>query len=100
MATDGNLFLVKRNNGASNIYGITAEARANYNRLLQIEGGITLQKSRYEELVEWSQQLPGTKEYLRTPNAYGYYTLTYNPNNRFSTSLSGIYTWAYACSAF
>ncbi len=92
MATDRNLFLVKRNNGASNIYGITAEARANYNRLLQIEGGITLQKSRYEELVEWSQQLPGTKEYLRTPNAYGYYTLTYNPNNRFSTSLSGIYT--------
>ncbi|WP_372947169.1 TonB-dependent receptor [Mariniphaga sp.] len=89
---DGNSLMEKRNGGLSNVYGVTFEARANYNRMFQLESGITLQKSLYEEPVAWSEQLPGTAKYLRTPEAYGYYTLTLTPGNRFSTSLSGIYT--------
>jgi outer membrane receptor for ferrienterochelin and colicins len=89
---EGNSLMEKRNGGLSNIYGATFEARANYNRKFQVEGGLTLQKSLYEESVEWSEQLPGTKEYLRTPKAYGYYILTWTPGNRISISLSGVYT--------
>jgi outer membrane receptor for ferrienterochelin and colicins len=88
----GNSLMEKRNGGLSNVYGATFEARANYNRMFQLEGGLTLQKSSHEEPVKWSEQLPGTKKYLRTPEAYGYYTLTITPGNRFSASLSGIYT--------
>ncbi len=40
----------------------------------------------------WSKELPGTEEFLRTPNAYGYYTLTWPPTEKFKTALSGIYT--------
>lgn len=88
----GNSILEKRNGGASNVYGATIEARLNYNRKLQVETGVTLQKSIYENPVVWSEELPGTKDYLRTPESYGYYTLTWTPGDRFSTTLSGIYT--------
>ncbi|MBW6534319.1 MAG: TonB-dependent receptor [Mariniphaga sp.] len=89
---NGNSLMEKRNGGLSNVYGATFEARANYNRNFQIEAGITWQKSQYEEQVEWSEQQPGVKEYLRTPDTYGYYTVTWTPGNRFSAALSGIYT--------
>lgn len=89
---DGNSIMEKRNGGNSNVYGATFELRGNYDRKLQIEGGLTIQKSMYEELVEWSSEIPGTKEYLRTPETYGYYTLTWEPNNKFKAALSGIYT--------
>ncbi len=89
---EGNSLIEKRNGGLSNVFGGTFEARANYNRLFQIEGGITLQRSMHEEPVEWSEQLPGTKDYLRSPDAYGYFTTTWTPGNRFNASLSGIYT--------
>ncbi len=88
----GNSLMEKRNGGLSSVYGTTFEARANYNRIFQVEAGVTFQKSLYDQPVAWSEQLPGTKEYLRTPEAYGYYTLTLTPGNRFSASLSGVYT--------
>jgi len=88
----GNSLMEKRNGGLSNVYGATLEARANYNRMFQVEGGLTLQKSLYQEAVAWSEELPGTTDYLRTPEIYGYYTLTLTPGNRFSASFSGVYT--------
>ncbi|MEN8116612.1 MAG: TonB-dependent receptor [Bacteroidota bacterium] len=94
MGTDeeGNSILEKRNGGKSKVFGTTFEGRFNYNRLLQIEGGLTLQKSLYNEAIAWSEELPGTKEYLRTPEVYGYYTLSWTPGSKFSASLSGVYT--------
>ncbi len=89
---DGNSLIEKRNGGNSNVYGITFEARANFNRKLQLETGITWQKSQYAEEVAWSEELPGTKDYLRTPDTYGYYTITWTPRSKFSAALSGIYT--------
>ncbi len=89
---DGNSLMEKRNGGNSNVYGATFEARTNFNGKVQLEAGITLQKSQYDEEVVWSEELPGTKDYLRTPDAYGYYTLSWTPNNKFSAALSGVYT--------
>ena len=89
---DGNSIMEKRNGSGSQVYGATFEVRANFNRTLQIEGGLTAQRSRYDEAVAWSEELPGTKDYLRTPDVYGYYTLSWTPGDRFSASLSGVYT--------
>jgi len=89
---DGNSILEKRNGGKSNVYGATFEARANFNRKLQLEAGFTIQKSQYDTEIEWSAELPGEKDYLRTPEAYGYYTVTWTPTQRFSAALSGVYT--------
>ncbi|MDX8338131.1 TonB-dependent receptor [Draconibacterium sp. IB214405] len=88
----GNSIMEKRNGGNSDVYGATFEARANFNRTLQLEAGLTLQKSQYEEEVAWSEELPGTRDYLRTPETYGYYTITWTPVSKFSASLAGVYT--------
>jgi outer membrane receptor for ferrienterochelin and colicins len=90
--TGGNSILEKRNGGKSEVFGGTFEARANFNRKLQIEGGLTLQKSQYNDVVAWSADIPGTKDYLRSPDSYGYYTISFTPEKPFVASLSGIYT--------
>jgi len=88
----GNSIMQKQNGGNSQVMGTTLELRANFNRKLQAETGITLQKSLYDQPVKWSEELPGTTDYLRTPNSDGYYTLTWVPAEQFKTVLSGIYT--------
>jgi outer membrane receptor for ferrienterochelin and colicins len=40
----GNSIMEKRNGGNSNVFGATFEARANFNRKLQLEAGLTIQK--------------------------------------------------------
>ena len=82
----------KRNGRQSNVYGATFEARGNYNRVFQVEAGITLQRSRYANPVQWSEQLNGIRSYLRSPDTYGYFTSSLTPGSRFSASVSGIYT--------
>ncbi|MCK3683639.1 TonB-dependent receptor [Maribellus sp. YY47] len=90
--SNGNSILEKRNGGNSQVYGATFEARANFDRKLQMEAGLTLQKSIYDEAVAWSEELPGVKDYLRTPESYGYYTFSWTPAQKISLSLSGVYT--------
>ena len=62
------------------VKGLTMEFRANLEQKLQIESGLTLQKSFYDEAVSYSDELESRKEFLRTPNHYGYATLSYNPS--------------------
>ena len=88
----GNANQEKRNGPNSTVQGVTFEFRGNYNRRLQLESGITLQSSIYDEVVYWSEELDGTDKYLRTPDAYGYYTLTYTSLWGVQGALSGVYT--------
>ncbi|MCV6630870.1 MAG: TonB-dependent receptor [Flavobacteriaceae bacterium] len=69
----------KRNGAGAIVQGITLEARANFNYILEIDAGITIQKSEYEEAVVNIDGLEAKKEFLRTPNTYGYATLSYTP---------------------
>ncbi|NBC81918.1 MAG: TonB-dependent receptor [Bacteroidetes bacterium] len=86
------LIYEKRNGPNSTVQGITAELRTNYDRKVQLEAGYTLQSSRYDEPVFSSESLPGHKNYLRTPEQYGYFTLTLTPGTKIKASISGIYT--------
>ncbi|WP_066628295.1 TonB-dependent receptor [Labilibacter marinus] len=88
----GNMIMEKRNGSGSTVQGATFEFRGNYDRRIQLEAGLTIQTSQYDEEVFWSENLEGTKDYLRTPEEYGYYTLTYTPRSGFSAALSGVYT--------
>jgi outer membrane receptor for ferrienterochelin and colicins len=82
----------KRNGQGATVNGGTIELRGNYNRKVQLEAGITLQKSLYEEPVEHIAGLDPVKEFLRSPNEYGYLTLSFTPNKKFNASLSSVYT--------
>ena len=82
----------KRNGDGAVVKGITIEARLNYDKVFQVEAGFTFQKSLFDKAVKNSDILPAKREFLRTPNNYGYATLTYTPNLKFNTSLNLVYT--------
>lgn len=82
----------KHNGSGAAVQGGTLELRANYNRILQLESGLTLQTSLYDETVENIEGLPPRREFLRTPHTYGYLTLTFTPGQRLNASLSSVYT--------
>ncbi len=87
----GELF-EKRNGDGATVKGITIEARLNYDQIVQFETGFTFQSSLFDTAVENSDILEAKREFLRTPNNYGYATLTFNPNKKFTTALNYIYT--------
>ena len=89
---DRGILYEKRNGPGARVQGITAELRGNYNKKAQLETGITLQTSRHQEAVENLEGLPPRKEFLRSPNHYAYAIASFNPGERFSASLSSIYT--------
>ncbi|MCA0152287.1 TonB-dependent receptor [Winogradskyella vincentii] len=82
----------KQNGDAAVVQGITLETRANYKRKMQLEAGFTLQTSEFNTAVETIEGLAPRREFLRTPNEYGFATLSYMPNNKFNTNLNYVYT--------
>jgi outer membrane receptor for ferrienterochelin and colicins len=87
----GNLY-EKRNGIGATVTGTTLELRANYNRKVQLEAGVTLQKSLYDEPVENIENLEPLREFLRTPDVYGYATLSFTPGSRFNAAISSVFT--------
>lgn len=82
----------KKNGPGATVQGVTLELRANYDKKIQLESGLTLQKSLHDEAVENIEGLEAKREFLRTPESYGYLVLTFTPNQQINASVSGIYT--------
>lgn len=82
----------KRNGSGATVKGITVEARANFDYVFELEAGFTLQSSLFDEAIDNLAGLPAKREFLRTPNDYGYATLTYNPSKLWNISANITYT--------
>jgi outer membrane receptor for ferrienterochelin and colicins len=82
----------KRNGAGATVMGASLQLRANFNKKVEFDGGITLQSSLFDAPIEYSDVLPATNEFLRTPNLYGYGTLFYTPNKKFSATVNTVYT--------
>ena len=82
----------KQNGETARVQGMTVEVRANYKKKIQLETGFNIQSSRYDSAVEVLEGLPSTREFLRTPNQYGFATLSYLPNEKFKSSINYVYT--------
>ena len=54
--------------------GLTLEGKIAYLSLLQIQAGLTLQRSRYDEPHKWHDDAPAERKIFRTPDIYGYFT--------------------------
>ena len=91
---DGILINERYNESGAQVYGMTVEGKLAYRSLLQFQAGVTLQQAEYKEARNWSDDadLPLEKRMFRTPNFYGYFTLTYNPVKPLTLALSGTYT--------
>lgn len=89
---NGNQRLFRKNGSNSTVKGITLEGRINYSQKFQLETGFTVQRAEYDRPVAWSSELPGSREYLRSPETYGFYTLSILPQSRFNVNISGVIT--------
>lgn len=91
---EGNAVLVRCNGAGARVYGINLEAKANFPFKLQIQAGLTLQKSRYKEPEYCSEnpEIAPVRRMFRTPDTYGYFTATYNPVKPLQIALSGTYS--------
>lgn len=89
----GNLLLERRNGKGASVMGINLEGKIAYT-WLQLQAGATLQRSRYKEPEQWSDNpnVAPQKKMFRSPDCYGYFTATLTPVNRFTASLTGTYT--------
>jgi outer membrane receptor for ferrienterochelin and colicins len=82
----------KRNGPGATVQGATIEVRGNYNKVAQVEAGYTLQTSVHDQPVENIEGLAPKKEFLRTPDQYGYLVLTLNPTKNINASFNSLYT--------
>lgn len=94
--TDGDnaTILERRNGSGATVMGINLEARLAFNPWLQLQAGGTLQRSRYKEPEQWSEDesVPAETRIFRSPDSYAYIAATVTPVRRFDIALSGTYT--------
>lgn len=90
----------KRNGDAAIVKGITLETRANFDYVIQIDAGFTVQSSKFTTPIVHIEGLAAQKEFLRTPNYYGYATINYSPTKTWNISANGVYTGSMLLSHF
>lgn len=90
----GNAVLQRCNGDGARVWGMSAEARAVFPWRMQLQAGFTLQRSRYKKPEQWSDNpdVSPVRRMFRSPDAYGYLTLTYNPLTPLQIALSATYT--------
>jgi len=98
---NGSNYLIQTriNGSGAKVYGATVEGKVAYLNKIQLQAGITLQRSLYDSPEEWSadKEHLSDKErqsdkILRTPDVYGYFTALYTPVKPLTLSLNGNYT--------
>lgn len=96
----GTAVIVKRNGDGAAVQGINFEANFAIGRKFIFQSGATIQSALYTESEEiWAPEdendpTPATltDRVLRTPNAYGFFTVFYEPIAPLSISYSGVIT--------
>lgn len=90
----GNEVLERYNGSGATVFGGNVELRAVFSSQFSVQGGLTLQRSRYKEPEQWSDNpdVPATKDMFRTPDVYGYFTLNYSPVKPLTLGMTGTFT--------
>lgn len=90
----GNAVLERTNGSGARVWGMSLEGRVAFPFNLQLQAGVTLQKSRYKEAEYWSENpdVAPVKKMFRSPDTYGFFTVSYSPVKALQLSLSGTYT--------
>lgn len=90
----GIIYQERRNGSGAKIYGMNLDGKIAHGRNLQLQAGFTIQKSIYKEKEAWSENpdVAPTKNMMRTPNNYGYFTFSHFLNKQFDYSITGVYT--------
>lgn len=72
----GNAVLERYNGSGATVMGLNLEAKAFFSSHFDVQGGVTLQRSRYKNPEFWSDDpdVPAVEKMFRTPDIYGYFT--------------------------
>lgn len=89
---DGVAVQERYNGSGATVRGLNFEGRAMFGYDIELQAGMTLQRSRYAEAEQWSETAAAEIRMFRTPDAYGYFTLSTKPFKRFSLDVTGTYT--------
>ena len=90
---NGVIILERGNETGARVYGMTLEGKLAWRNKWQLQAGFTMQKAEYKEARSWDDGgVEDEKRMFRTPNAYGYFTMTYTPIKPLNIALSGTYT--------
>ncbi|MDE6612038.1 MAG: TonB-dependent receptor, partial [Muribaculaceae bacterium] len=86
----GNAVLERYNGSGARVMGMNIEAKAFFSSRFDMQGGITLQRSRYKVAEQWSDNpdVPAEKRMFRTPDVYGYLTANWKITGRLSATLN------------
>ncbi len=90
----------KRNGDGATVAGVNLEANIAFGSELVLQSGATIQTANYDVDEEiWAPEVPSediqpttTKNLLRTPDVYGYFSLVYSPVGALDISYSGVIT--------
>ncbi|MCG8310227.1 MAG: TonB-dependent receptor [Cytophagales bacterium] len=84
---DGVVIFTRINSSGAVVQGLNMELRLKPLRNFELSSGFTLQTSAYEEEQDW-----GDKDFLRTPNQYGFLALDWDFAKGFCFSTTANYT--------
>lgn len=90
----GNAVLERYNGSGARVYGASLEGKLVFPIHMQLQAGVTWQRSRYKQPEEWSANpdVPAVKKMFRTPDVYGYLTLDYDITKRLCAIITGTLT--------
>lgn len=89
---NGHLIQERRNGKGAEVYGLNLDGKIAYANQTQLQIGFTVQQSRYKEPYIWAQHTDPVRNMVRTPNTYGYMTLTYQVFKPMQLAVTGTYT--------
>ena len=89
---NGVIILERGNEKGARVYGGTVEGKISWRDHLQFQAGFTYQQAKYKEARRWADEVDLEDRIFRTPDTYGYFTMTYRPIKPLGISLSGTYT--------
>lgn len=90
---DGNLVAYRKNSKGATVKGLNFEFKVAPSHKLDFQMGMTLQTSQYKEKIEQGDLTEiNTDKMLRTPDQYGYFSMSWKPSHEFTTTLSGNYS--------
>lgn len=75
------------------VTGANIEINGEFTNDILMQIGFTMQKSRYESAQFWGEEESSkSRNFVRTPDRYGYITLEWEASKRFSSSMTATYT--------
>lgn len=94
LSPDGHIIVERQNGSGGKVSGINFEGKIAPSVKLQLQFGYTLQQSLYNNPEQWSDDVnvPNERRMLRTPNNYGYFSLSTNLSRELLITATGTYT--------